>query len=309
MPVAAPAGGVLARYRGERPPAPDWFARALARAPERSAIEVDGVAIELQTWGAVGKPGLLFVHGNSAHADWWSFIAPFFADDWRCAAISLSGMGRSGRRAHYDLASWTREALAAIDAAELDGGDGVRIVAHSLGGFVALAAAVQDDRVRGVISLDSLMLPSTELGRSAGRDRPHRIYATCAEALARFRFLPPWIGDQHYAIDHVARASLVPVAGGWSWAFDPAIWTGLEERAAERLSALPRAVNCPVALMLGERSELFRPDTRAFMRAIYPDGAPMITIPEAGHHMLLDQPLAVVAAIRATFAGWRKAGG
>ena len=47
-----------------------------------------------------GDP-LVFLHGNGAHADWWSFIAPFFAKDWRVAAISWAGMGGSGWREAY----------------------------------------------------------------------------------------------------------------------------------------------------------------------------------------------------------------
>ena len=74
-------GTLLGRFDGENPPAARWFAAAIAREPERSTYEVDGAAIELLTWGDVGKPGLLFLHGNAAHADWWSFIAPLFADD------------------------------------------------------------------------------------------------------------------------------------------------------------------------------------------------------------------------------------
>lgn len=83
----------LARFRGETPEAPRWFQQAIAQAPERRRIPVSGAGIELLTWGEIGKPGLLFLHGNGAHADWWSFIAPFFAADWRVAAISWSGMG------------------------------------------------------------------------------------------------------------------------------------------------------------------------------------------------------------------------
>jgi hypothetical protein len=83
---------LLGPFNGEKPPAPAWFEAAIGVGPERSRIPVEGAEIELLTWGEVGKPGLLFLHGNGAHADWWSFIAPFFAKDWRCAAISWSGM-------------------------------------------------------------------------------------------------------------------------------------------------------------------------------------------------------------------------
>ena len=95
--IAAP----LARFHGETPPAPAWFDKALADAPERTTVEVEGAAIELLTWGEVGKPGLVFLHGNGAHADWWSFIAPFFAADYRIAALSWSGQGGSGWRERY----------------------------------------------------------------------------------------------------------------------------------------------------------------------------------------------------------------
>ena len=95
--LSAPAS-LLAPFQGAPPPTPAWFDAAIAQAPERTMITVEGANIELLTWGEVGKPGLLLLHGNGAHADWWSFIAPFFAKDWRVAAISWSGMGGSDWR-------------------------------------------------------------------------------------------------------------------------------------------------------------------------------------------------------------------
>ncbi len=64
------------------------------RRPSAARARSTGANIELLTWGEVGKPGLILVHGNSAHADWWSFIAPFLADDLpRRGAVAL-GHGR-----------------------------------------------------------------------------------------------------------------------------------------------------------------------------------------------------------------------
>jgi hypothetical protein len=65
----------LARFGGVRPLAPVWFATALADAPERSSVDVDGAAIETLCWGRRGTPSLILLHGTYAHADWWSFIA------------------------------------------------------------------------------------------------------------------------------------------------------------------------------------------------------------------------------------------
>src|SRR5580698_7795283 len=94
VPDDAPATPhLLARFGGERPPAETWFHEALAIEPERSQFDLQGATIELLTWGRIGDPGLLFLHGGGAHADWWSFIAPFFHERFRCAAFSWSGMG------------------------------------------------------------------------------------------------------------------------------------------------------------------------------------------------------------------------
>ena len=94
--IASPLG----IFKGAEPPAPAWFKAAIAQEPERFNIDVKDCEIECLAWGERGKPGLIVVHGASAHADWWSFIAPFFAPDYRVAAFSLSGMGGSGWRPH-----------------------------------------------------------------------------------------------------------------------------------------------------------------------------------------------------------------
>lgn len=299
-------GGVLARYHGARPPAPAWFEWAIGQAPERSSFDVAGVQIELLTWGMAGKPGLLFLHGDSAHADWWSFIAPFFAADWRCAAISWSGMGSSGRRPAYTFDDWAGEAIAAIDAAGLDDdGRGAMVVAHSLGGYPALIASAREPRIRGVISLDSAIIPQdlmTDVPRPV--PRPRKLYASREEALGRFRFMPATIGDQHYAIDHIARLGMELADGGWRWRFDPEIWRDIESRSGDHMADLPRNARCPLALIVGEASELIRDEIATYMRGIYPEGTPFIGIPDAGHHIMADQPVALVAALRACFAYW-----
>lgn len=301
---------LLAAFNGERPPAPDWFDAALARTPERSFFTCDGVPIELLTWGKVGNPGLLFVHGNSAHADWWSFIVPFFADTHRCAAISWSGMGRSGNRTGgYEFTDRAAEALAAIDAAQLDNGSGLIIIAHSAGGYPALVAGAQSERIRGVISLDSAIITHEKMvAMPRPQVRPNRVYAAIPEALARFRFMPPGIGDQLYAVDHIARTSLLPVAAdgaggtdGWTWAFDPEIYRDLD---SQDITGLPRAARCPLALIIGEDSELIDAEVEVFMRGLYPAGTPFITIPKAGHHIMVDQPLALVGVLRTLLITW-----
>ena len=163
----------LAHLNGERPPAPLWFEHAVAKKPERSVVTgADGVETELLTWGEVGRPGLLFIHGGMAHADWWSFIAPFFADDYRCAALSLSGMGGSSWREAYSLERHCGEALAAAAAAGLFAGGRPRVVGHSFGGGVTTYMARHaGERLAAAVVVDAGRAPAAhplEGGRRRG---------------------------------------------------------------------------------------------------------------------------------------------
>jgi pimeloyl-ACP methyl ester carboxylesterase len=296
---------LLAPFKGQKPPAPAWFDAAIAHEPERSLIEADGANIELLTWGEVGNPGLLFLHGNGAHADWWSFIAPFFAKDWRVAAISWAGMGDSDWREAYSGESFAAEIFAAIEAAGLEAG-GVKpiLVGHSFGGFPTLyCAALHAERLRGVVMVDSSIQPPEKRwkGPPPRPDAANRIYETLEEALGRFRLAPPQPCENPYIADFIARRSLKDVDGGWTWKFDPAIWQRFK---MPDLGDLLTRIACPAALMWGERSNLMHAETLDYMIAQMPKDVLLLPLPDADHHVMIDQPLAFVAGLRGLLAAW-----
>src|SRR5512139_1216949 len=78
----------LAPLGGARPPAPDWFDRALACRPRTNCLAVEGADIEFLEWGDAGKPGLLLIHGSRASANWWDAIAPLLCRDFHVVAFS-----------------------------------------------------------------------------------------------------------------------------------------------------------------------------------------------------------------------------
>ena len=305
----------LAVFGGERPPAPAWFTDALAYAPERTVTPVDGAGIETLTWGERGKPGLLFLHGNGAHADWWSFIAPFFAAEHRCVAISWSGMGRSDWRDAYEIGAFADEAFACAEATGLfEAAEKPVFIAHSFGGAMAnRAAATQGERLRGVVMVDSpVRPPNSQWGGPPQRGAEHRVYPDLPTALARFRLMPPQPGENPVLLDYIAREALEPAplpdgtGEGWRWRFDPQIWTKMDRsRPMESGEELSRA-RCPVAVVWGDHSLLAPPDIVAYMRTVAPPGTPFVAIPDAEHHVLLDQPLALVAALKALLDTWAK---
>lgn len=304
----------LGPFAGAKPPAPAWFDKAIAREPERRFVEVEGARIETLIWGDEGKPGLLLMHGNGAHADWYSFIAPFFADHYRVAAISWSGMGRSDWRERYSLDLFSREALvAAEDAGLFLSAEKPIFVAHSFGGDVGIwLAANSGERLKGMILLDNVPRPPEMRwkGPPNSDGRPARVHPSLEAALARFRLMPPQGCENLYIVDHIARHSLKPAPadlgpeGSLVWRFDPMIWPKMDQIHQFEPEKALEVATCPVAFIWGEHSQLIPKASLDFTRMFIPKGTPMIAVPDADHHLMLDQPLATIAALRAVLATW-----
>lgn len=292
----------LIRYAGAEPLAPQWFRDAIDAPHERHVTHVEGASIEWLAWGDRGKPGLLLLHGNGAHADWWRFIAPFFSATHRVAAPSWSGMGGSDHRPRYTIDLFMAEMAAVADAAGLSDCGPYTVVGHSFGGFPMMAYANRHgDRLSSAIILDTPFDPKQRRRpRGAGGDaRAHRIYPTMADALARFRWAPPQPTTHDFIADFIARRSLKETEGGFTWKFDPFLWSEFEAQDGTDLLQSPK---CPVTLMWGEKSELVHGGLVADMAARMPAGSKLVPIPEAFHHVMADQPLALAAALRGLLA-------
>jgi len=174
--------------------APAWFVRNIAQEPERGTIDVDGCSIETLSWGVRDASGLIFVHGNGAHADWWAPFAPFFSADYRVATLSLSGMGRSQWRERYSMDQQMREIMAVAEhSGVFASGRKPWLVAHSMDGIPAtwLAASEQGGRFAGLILLDCAARPRDDPPSIAERHAwSNPGYAALEEGIARFRLRP-----------------------------------------------------------------------------------------------------------------------
>lgn len=276
--------------------APAWFRAALAEAPLHRSVHVDATRIAYRVWGPATAPGLVLLHGGGAHAGWWDHVAPLLAGR-RVVAVDLAGHGDSGRRESYDLETWARDVLGVVAAEAL-----VRpvVVGHSLGGWVSYALAARyADRLSGVVSIDSpLNDEAPSPSRLAERDKPLRVYADPADAVATFRTVPPQDVVLPYVRAHLVPASLRPVPGGWSWAFDPR-FVGRREP----VRALLAAVGCPAVLLRCQHGAVSDAVT-AEVRRVAGERLRVVELPAAGHHPMLDQPLALVAALRTLLAVW-----
>jgi pimeloyl-ACP methyl ester carboxylesterase len=314
----------LAPFEGEPPPTPAWFKDAIAQEPERGFVDSLGSKIEVLTWGEIGKPGLLLVHGNSAHADWWSFIAPFFAAEYRVTSMSLAGMGASDWRESYAFQDFAEDAEAVARATGLyEGGRKPIYIGHSFGGSqVFYAASKFPERMHAAVLVDTgfggpppkereeMEQRMAQVRNIPTADRAKRVYPTLKAALARFRFMPPQAAGNLYVADFIARRSLkrAPLEDGsgegWTWMFDPAMWNKLDRSAMNALvTEGPPEVRVPVAHIYGQQSQVIARRQEGQPSPL-PADMVEIAIPDANHHVMVDQPLALVAALRALLAVW-----
>ena len=292
---------LLAPFRGTRPPAPAWYDAAMTTRPETGRVAVEGAGIEWLAWGPAGAAGILLVHGGWAHARWWSHIAPLLAAGRRVAALSLSGMGRSDWRDRYAVAQYGRELRAVARAAGLDAAGPPVLIAHSFGCAVAAAALADPaDWTNGAILIDgSIDMQAGPPPAETARRRPS-VFPTLDAGLARYRLIPSQPCANAHIVDGIARSSLMPVEGGYAWCFDPALFDRLgriDSRAALRSSRRP------LGFLRGDRSTIVQADHLDALRAELP-ALRAVTIVDAGHHIPIDQPLALVAAIDGLLAGW-----
>ena len=289
--------------------APFWFDRALNTPSEPGDVMVEGASIHFETWGAPGNPGIALVHGSNAHLEWYRFVAPFLADQFRVVALDSSGNGDSAWRERYTGELLASEVAAVCEAAEL--GPMPFVVGHSFGGFTVLETGhYHGAGLGGLIFMDFTTAPPeqyVEWGMRAEREgvaagRKTRVYEDKATALGRFRYVPEQPVKHPEVLAYIAEKSLRQVEGGWTWKFDPALFDYLEMGVEQRdkFAALP----CRSAVILGEDSQ----DEGAFyaehMAEITGGKLPIFKVPGTHHHLTFDEPVAVAMAIKALCLEW-----
>lgn len=297
---------------------PAWFVDAMAVPREEAFVEVDGRKVHYFRWGKRGNPPLLLTHGFLAHARCFAFVAPFLAGEYDIIAYDLAGMGDSEMIADCDGNKRAKDMVAVAEALELFSGP-VKpgIIAHSFGSGVALTAMeMAGDRFGGLIICDLMIMRPEKLMAhfkdgggppgSGKSDKPNNVYADYETARGRFVLAPPQDVQTPFLLEYMAYHSMRQVEGGWTWKFDPMVFHRSENDQAQWMQAPQRIADLPhrLAIVYGENSRLFNGDSAAYLRELGGSHIPMIAVPNAKHHLMLDQPLAFVTALRSVLALW-----
>ncbi len=266
------------------------------RTPSEHTIEANGLRLHYLEWGKAPSPTLLLIHGGSAHAHWWDFFAAAVADRYRVVCPDLRGHGDSGQPepARYEIEDYVADVAAVVEAT---GARRLAVVGHSMGGAVAAAYAHRaGDAVEALVLVD--MRVRTGAGSRRYLERlaqvPHPVYSSRAEGVRRFRLLPSAHGASRPVLEHVAAHGLRDLAGGRS---TPKFARAALAAAALRdVSAELGALSCPLLFVRGAHSTAAPPAAAAEVCAVAPQ-ARVVEIPDAHHHVMLDNPQAFERAV------------
>ncbi len=270
--------------------------------PIGPTIARDGLRLHFLDHGRPGRAGVLLLHGSGAHAHWWDEFVPHLGDAFHVVALDLRGHGDSdwAEPPRYEYLDYAGDALAVLDHL---GWDRAVVVGHSMGGHVAvLAAAEWPERVRALVVIDSMpRLPSEVLSafRSIGH-RPARRHPDLETYVAHYRVRPDGTSAPAEVVRRLAIHAARREPDGW-YVHKCDRRTYAERRGVDMVGYWAR-VRCPALLLGGARSDRLTPERVSLVRGACPQ-ARFATIPNAGHHVFLDQPAACGKAVREFLAG------
>ena len=222
-------------------------------------------------WGNGGKPPLLLVHGGRDHCRNWDWVAAALRDDWHIIAPDLRGHGDSqwSTDGGYTMAGYLYDLAQLIHQQRLAP---VTIIAHSLGGSVALRyAGIYPDTVVRLVAIEGLGPSPERLTQYRSRPiearmdewireqrvlagRLPRRYASIQDAFRRMQEENPHLTAEqarHLTV-HGANQN---EDGTYSWKFDNYVRAFPPYDMSTRdIQALWGRITCPTLLLHGTES-------------------------------------------------------
>ncbi len=257
-------------------------------------LKVDGKAVFAATGGKPlqrEQPCVVFIHGAGMNHTVWAMQARYFAHHgYGVLGLDLPGHGASGGPALESIDETADWLLRMLDAAKVER---ATLVGHSMGGLIALAAAAAaPERVEKLAILGgSGTMPVVPALLELARADDPRAYDLM---VLWGHHLGAQIGGHPTPGLWLMGGSLRLLARGAKGV----LATDLAAcNAYSNGFAAAAKVRCPALLLIGERDVMTPPRAgRALARAIAE--AEVAMIPGGGHLVLVEQPDALLDALR-----------
>lgn len=234
-------------------------------------------------------------------------------------AADLPGHGASAHlplAAGYTVVNFARAMFALADAL---GWQRFSLLGHSLGAAVAsVMAAAAPQRIERLVAIEALGALAEDEARTAVRLReafcetrsarkPLRVFPDIASAV-RARLQAGGIGEA--AARLLVERGIAPAGdsheGGFTWRSDPRLTRDTAVRLSEaQVRDLLGAIECPTRVIYAEPAQPYFPETLRCARFDCLRHGELVRL-DGGHHLHMEQPAAVAAAIGEHFVAQRR---
>ncbi len=245
--------------------------------------------LHYETWGE-GTP-FLFLHGFLGSGDNWRTIARSLGLPARYYLIDLRNHGRSPHAAEHSYPAMVEDIIELIHS---EGLDRVVILGHSMGGRAGMLLAMHyPDRVRALIVGDispaahaPVHLPILEALSSVSLEVERR-----EEVEAQLTRWIPEAPIRQFLLKSLARDA----QGRLHWRWNLPVLIRDYPKMTAPIEGPP--YHGPVLFLRGQLSAFLTEDHFSLIQQLFPK-AHILTIPNAGHWIHVDNPEAVKQAIR-----------
>lgn len=248
-------------------------------------------------WGAEA-PKVLFLHGGGQNAHTWDTVILGLGEP--ALAIDLPGHGHSAWREDGDYGPKLNAATVEPVVREL-AADADLVVGMSLGGLTALRLAVTaPELVRKLVMVD--VTPSAP-ERHEQLTKAQMGAVALVQGDRSFPSFEAMVDVTVAASPHRSRESLQRGVfhnskqlddGTWTWRYD----TFRKSEGFQGLWDDARGLQAPTTLVRGGKSFFVNDDDAAEFARIAPGFQRVIVVPDAGHSVQGDQPMALVEILR-----------
>jgi pimeloyl-ACP methyl ester carboxylesterase len=273
--------------------------------PADKFAELEWGSIRYRLYGdaSPGRPEIVLIHGFANNLHSFRHLAPLLAENYRVLALDLQGFGLSSKPAEPAAYSYQAMADTVIATARAAGFSRPVYTGHSLGGVIALRAALADPQTFGIVFLD----PGVYAGNALRKLTEFSVFPVPRLTALQF-------GDRKFRTSMIARSyrdssiltdadvdNLMLAAKTNDYLQGMTTLLGYIPDGTEEIEML-RQVSAPV-LAMWSASEARMPDNSTRLQNDIPNST-VVFVEEAGHYLHEEQPERVAAEMNLQIARW-----
>jgi pimeloyl-ACP methyl ester carboxylesterase len=285
----------------------------MTNTPITQKIQIPGLTLNAKIWGSEAGIPVLGMHGWLDNAATFDKLAPLLPE-LRFVSVDFPGHGFSDHLplcSTYNLIDMTLHMLQCADALQWQQ---FSIIGHSLGGVAGeIMAAVAPERIQKLALIDvygAMSHPANEVItqlqkhiKGSAKTPAHSLYANFDEAANVRAKINPTRDINLASARILAEGGMHKVDGGYAWTFDTRLLAPMAIMLEkQQVQTILNSVQCDTALIAGSRGITHTPPSQNWNWETVTFPTLRVYNLDGGHHLHLDNPEPVAAALREFFA-------